>query len=214
MRRAAGNTLRPGGLFLTDRLAQLAEVAAGWKVLDVGSGSGDSVRRLRQRYGAAAFGVDASFDQVRSGSGLPLAVADAALLPVRPGSLDMVLCECVLSLLPDPSGVLDSFRSLLVPGGILALTDLYLRGPGRAHPHAGSCLAWNAVKDDVCLLVEQAGFSVCLFEDHSRLLGELAARLVLAGEPSCSLLSFSACGAGGASPGYFLLLARRREHAA
>ncbi len=237
MREAAGDTLRPGGFSLTDRLAELAGIAPGWRVLDAGCGLGASVLRLRQRYGATSIGTDRSIRQIAAARSAvphaPLLVADTFRLPFRPQSMHMVLCECALSLLPNPKAALHGFHTVLAPGGLLGLTDLYLRESGNSgcaekisppshHDHVppppGSCLGWNATRDALEQMLHETGFRIRIFEDHSPLLGELAARLVFAGESPCGLLPASpsspcpTCSPPAAlrvRPGYFLLLAER-----
>lgn len=183
-REALGDTLRPGGFSLTDRLATLAGIHPGWRVLDVGCGTGATVLHLRQRYGASAFGCDHSTAQTTKAKdrhGVPVIVANAANLPFADGSMKMVFCECVLSLLVKPLEVLRGLRRLLVPGGLLGVSDLYLRGEGHARVTEGSCLAWQATRMRIESLLHEAGFALHTFEDHSPLLRETAARLALSG---------------------------------
>ncbi|MFV0348867.1 MAG: DVU_1556 family methyltransferase [Halodesulfovibrio sp.] len=228
MRSVSGGIFRPGGLQLTDRMAELAGVLPGWRIADMGCGQGASVLHLRQRYGAKAVGVDSALSQAgAAGPGrLPLAVGDAANPPFMNGSFRMVLCECVLSLLPDTQEALRAFRALLEPGGMLAVSDLYYRHKPSAGVNASrqgssiqesgiscpeqscagrSCLGWGADRADVEAHLRQAGFALRVFEDHSDLLGELAARLVMAGEPLCRP------SAGSGTAGYFLMIADRLE---
>ena len=225
MRSVAGGIFRPGGLALTDRIAELAGVLPGWRIADMGCGQGASVLRLRQRYGAKAVGVDAALSQAGAAAPvrLPLAVGDAANPPFMNGSFRMVLCECVLSLLPDTQGALRAFHALLEPGGVLAVSDLYYRHKPSAGVDAAqqgisskggcatgncvgqSCLGWGADRAAVEAHLRQAGFALRVFEDHSDLLGELAARLVMAGEPLCPP------SAGSGTAGYFLMIADRLE---
>ncbi len=229
MRAVSDGIFRPGGLALTDRMAELAGLAPGWTVLDVGCGTGASVMRLRQRFGACAVGMDALFSQVRpqedrnaTAAPLPLVIGTAEHPPFRRGAFRMILCECVLSLLPDTRAALATLHALLAPGGILGITDLYLRtGPGSPNgaaspsslPH-GSCLGWRADRRAIAEHLHHTGFTLRRFEDHSKQLGELAARLVLAGESPCLLSPAGACGDSTGpdtgTPGYFLLLADRR----
>lgn len=182
-REVLGDTLRPGGFLLTDRIATLGGMRPGWRVLDMGCGTGATMLHLRQRYGALAFGCDRSTSQIASAKdrGLPAIVADAGNLPFSDESMDMVLCECVLSLLENPLQVLRDLHRLLVPGGLLGVSDLYLRGEGHAHVPEGSCLAWQATRTTIESLLQQAGFTLRTFEDHSSLLRETAARLALSG---------------------------------
>ena len=209
LRQAAGETLRPGGFALTDRACELIGVAPGWRVLDVGSGLGATVARLRARYGADAWGVEPSGTQAaRSGSAhLVRGLGDA--LPFGSGTFDAVFCECVLSLLPDAGAGLDEFHRVLAPGGFLVLADLCASsgscgcGPaGDASPGGpGSCADRAPSVSAVRALAEARGFSVRAVEDHSRHLRDLAARLILAGEPPAR------CGRG---LGYYLMITTKQ----
>lgn len=203
LRRAAGDTLRPGGFALTDRAAELGGVVPGMRVLDAGAGLGASVARLRSRHGARAVGVEPSAAQLarRDGPRLPLARADILALPFTAGTFGMVLCECVLSLLPDPAPALAECARVLAPGGVLAVTDLCLPPGAEARAGADGCARDAPPAGAAPALARAAGLDPFLFEDHSPLVRDLAARLILAGESP---------GRGcAARRGYYLLLARK-----
>jgi SAM-dependent methyltransferase len=73
--------------------------------------------------------------------------------------------------------------------------------------HQGDCIAGAMPLEQLSGHLRQAGFAVHTFEDHSRLLAELAGQLIFAGLPAAELCG---CGAGG-KPGYFLCLARPQQ---
>ena len=50
MRRVTGDTLRPGGMFLTDRAIKICDFKYGDKILDVGCGMGVTVEKLKREY--------------------------------------------------------------------------------------------------------------------------------------------------------------------
>jgi len=211
LRDAAGDTLRPGGFDLTDRAAEFIGLTPGRRVLDVGSGLGATVARLRARFGADAWGVEPSSVQTeRAGSRAHLVRAVGDTLPFRSGSFDAVFCECVLSLLPDPAAGIGEFVRVLAPSGHLVLTDL-CAGPGGERgcgcgsaslADAGASCADRAMPvASVRALAEEHGLDVLLVEDHARHLRDLAARLLLAGE------TLVPCGSG---LGYYLMIARKR----
>lgn len=77
--------------------------------------------------------------------------------------------------------------------------------------HVLSCRAGAVPRADMETMLRRAGFTVLAFEDHSRLLAELAGRLLFAGAELAEL--FGCGGGGGGRPGYALLLARRDDAA-
>ena len=60
MQGITGDTLRPGGMFLTDRAIKICDFKANDKILDVGCGMGVTVERLKSVYNLNSFGVDPS----------------------------------------------------------------------------------------------------------------------------------------------------------
>lgn len=50
MRGVTGDTLRPGGMFLTDRAVKICDFKNGDKILDVGCGMGATVEKLKNIY--------------------------------------------------------------------------------------------------------------------------------------------------------------------
>lgn len=193
LRDITGTTIRPGGLTLTDRALEFCSFAAGAQLLDVGCGAGASVEHLRSRYGLDASGVDISTalicEGLRRNPALPLSVGAAETLPYQDESRDGILCECVLSLLTEPRLALTEFRLLLRSGGYLILSDMYSKDTALGQPEA-----WLA----------ENGFTILLWEDHTPLLRELAARLVMANGSLAGL-----CCTTAAKPGYYLLVARK-----
>ncbi|WP_373501531.1 DVU_1556 family methyltransferase [Desulfococcus sp.] len=179
-----GETLRPGGFMLTDRSVGLCALPPGARVADIGCGNGATVRRLRERFGLAAVGFDASLSMLRKAPPGGLVVQGRAeALPVVSGSMAAVFCECVLSLVPSPAEALRECRRVLAPEGFLILADLYQRFPAEAGmpgEHGASCAAGARSRPDMERCVRDKGFALMRWEDHTRLLKELAARIVFA----------------------------------
>lgn len=106
--------------WLEDRLWRLA---GDGPVLDLGCGRGWWLERLAGR-GVAAVGVERERERAALAARYrPVAVADAARLPLAGASVDLVWCIHVLHHLPDPSAVLAEIHRVLRPGGSLVLAE-------------------------------------------------------------------------------------------
>ncbi len=95
-------------------------------LLDLGCGTGIVTARLG-RPGLRVLGADASHGMAGAAlrRGVPVALADAARLPVRSGSLDAVSAVWLLHLLREPGvvpAVIAEAARVLRPGGVLVTT--------------------------------------------------------------------------------------------
>lgn len=179
VRRATGETLRPGGMALTERALALCDFPARARVLDLGSGTGATLARLRQE-GLAACGLDrsATLLALAKARQAPLVAGLATSLPLAAGVLDGLFCECVLSAVNQPEPMLTEIARVLRPGGLFVLTDLYLRPGPTAQADVPGC-AGGAVHQDVLLeRLSRHGLVPLRFEDHTRLLADLTCRLI------------------------------------
>lgn len=215
-RLATGDCLRPGGVELTAQgLAQCA-FNPGDRVADLGCGPGVTLALLAER-GLRPVGVDRSPAMLQEAGrrlpGVALAAGLLECLPLKDGCMDGAVCECALSLSPYPERALSAIARILRPGGRLLLTDITVREGGGA---AGQGCARGAVPADVVAeRLARQGFRVLVSEDHSRLLAELAGRLLFQGVPRSALLAWmggcpddgSAC--SGKRFGYGLFVAEK-----
>jgi len=179
VRRATGETLRPGGLTLTERALDLCQLPAGARVLDLGCGTGATVARLRAG-GLAAAGLDCStalLGQARTRR-VPLLAGRAQTLPLAGACLDAVFCECVLSAAGEPEATLAEIARVLRPGGLFVLTDLYLRPGPAASPTAKGCVGGAVYRDVLLDRLAGQGLTPLRFEDHTKLLADLTCRLI------------------------------------
>lgn len=224
LRAVTGTLLRPGGFRLTERGISFCGFSPSATIVDVGCGAGASVAYLREKFQCTVLGLDSSEDLLRENRRTgksPLALARAEELPVSHDVCDGILCECVLSLLPEPQRALSEFIRVLRPGGHLILSDLYNRCPENTDtPCSDSSDSPLRNRSTLESLVIAAGFELLVWEDHTRYLKELAAQLIISQDFSPDLCDFfAACGlgAGGSparrtppGPGYFLLVAKKK----
>ena len=219
---------RPGGLELTAHAIAIAALPAGARILDLGSGGGDTVRYLLARQ-FDAIGVDCAVDPAADalhGAGADTRmVAPAEALPFASGTFHAVLAECSFSLFGDRDRALSECARVLVRGGRLIISDLYARQPqsiAALRALHGSCAAGILVREELESSLSKSGFAVDVWEDHSRALRKCAARFLFeygsldglwncaGGESSQEVQSAMRA----ARAGYFLLIATKNRTAA
>ncbi|MGD2215935.1 MAG: methyltransferase domain-containing protein [Gemmatimonadales bacterium] len=124
---------------LIEHLAERAGIRHGERVLDVGCGYGASARWLSSRFGCPVTGVTISAAQARlarrynlrrrGASSIDIVRADAAILPIRDATFDLVwVVECSEHL-PAKRRFVENVARLLRPGGRFALCT-WLRSDG------------------------------------------------------------------------------------
>lgn len=119
-----------------------AEVALGYRVLDVSTGTGEAALLTLPIIGISGIviGADiapAMLEAARDRLGEPLfwqVAADGQALPFKDGSFDAVICQLGLQFFPDPALGLREFRRVLRTAGCLAVC--VISTPDRA-PMAG-----------------------------------------------------------------------------
>jgi demethylmenaquinone methyltransferase/2-methoxy-6-polyprenyl-1,4-benzoquinol methylase len=96
----------------------------GARVLDLASGTGDFLRILAWG-GLAPLGMDLSWGMLQAnGTGLPLAQADGAALPMGSASVDGVTCGYALRNFTDLPGVFGELGRVVRPGGRISLLEV------------------------------------------------------------------------------------------
>jgi SAM-dependent methyltransferase len=228
LRQVTGDTIRPGGLAITERALAVCRLPAGARALDLGCGMGGTLEQLAAAHLFAAVGCDLSARSLREGRRrvptLPLVQAPAECLPIPGESVDVILAECTLSVTGKQEQVLAECRRVLRGGGFLIVSDLYARNPAGdpalRQAARGSCFGGLCSREQIVESLEAKGFRMVLWEDHSQALKDLAVQLILT---HGSLEPFWRCASAGfagadmqkmvarSRPGYFLLIARKRH---
>ncbi len=152
-----------------------AGLRSGQTVLDLGSGAGLDVFVARDEVGESGhvIGVDmtaemiakarensdrASFDNVE------FRLGEIEHLPVSSNSIDVVISNCVLNLVPDKQRAFAEIFRVLKPGGHFCISDIvssrklpdWLKGIADAY---AGCVAGAIPKEDYLKLIQETGFS-------------------------------------------------------
>jgi len=222
--------IRPGGLKLTEEALAICNPGPRDVILDVGCGTGVSVEYLIDEHNLTAVGLDPSPTLLYSGRTrnkyLPLVLATGEHLPLKTGSIEIVLSECSLSVMDNPDSALSEFHRILKPGGKLAITDLYARRPENA-------LNLNTLPIDSCLngawtiynlmsSLHTHHFRLLTWEDRSQVFKRYIAHMILTQNSIdhfwCTLLpqghdpDIVRQIIADARPGYFLCIAQREAN--
>lgn len=220
------NTLRPGGLALTERMLTLCNLPAKSIIMDMGCGSGETIEYLQKSGFRDVIGIDRSELLLRTGitqhPNLPLTCAFGETLPIAGCQVDAILAECSLSATSNINGVLAEFQRVLRSNGRLALSDVYVRNPEGLSALTAlpfNCGLRNATTHaELTAHLKAYDFEILAFEDHSEMLKHLAVQLILT---YGSMNEFWDCSASvndsmgiqdavkKAKLGYFLLVAKK-----
>ncbi len=151
---------------------EVASLRRGEVVLDLGSGGGIDVFLAARKVGprGRAIGVDMTPEMVARARRAAGAATNAEFrlgelehLPVADASVDVVLSNCVVNLVPDKRPVYEEAFRVLRPGGRLAIADMvatrpiparFRRDPDRWASCSSGALAPSAIRR----LLRSAGF--------------------------------------------------------
>jgi arsenite methyltransferase len=151
-----------------------AALRAGETVLDLGSGAGFDAFLAAREVGptGGVIGVDMTDDMLARARENAAAAGFANVefrrgfieaLPVDDASVDVVISNCVVNLVPDKAAVYREAARVLRPGGRLVVSDVVLDAPlpaeiaGNAAALTG-CVAGASLRTDYLATMAEAGF--------------------------------------------------------
>lgn len=187
-----------------------AIVRAGDTVLDLGSGAGNDVFVARALTGPAGhvIGVDmvpemvarAKANAERLGAtNVTFHLGEIESLPLDESTVDVVISNCVLNLVPDKARAFAEIRRVLRPGGHFSVSDIVLTGelPAGVRESAvmyAGCVAGALQEQEYLDVITAAGFVDVQVRKRKRI--DLPDELVAQVLPPAAAVAFRASDAG------------------
>lgn len=153
---------------------EFAQIKPGNTVLDLGSGAGNDCFVARELIGESGkvIGVDMTDVMIRKArenadklnfNNVEFRKGDIEDLPVSDDSVDVVISNCVLNLVPDKTRAFSEMHRVLRPGGHFSVSDVVLKGDlpaalkNDAEMYAG-CVSGAIQREEYLRLLEETGF--------------------------------------------------------
>ena len=153
---------------------QFAKIKAGDTVVDLGSGAGNDAFIARHETGPTGkvIGVDFVSEMIKKArtnadkmgfNNVEFRYGDIEDMPITHETVDVVVSNCVLNLLPAKDKIFYEIERVLKAGGHFSISDIVLKGElpdalrQSAEMYAG-CVAGAIQKEDYLSLIAEAGF--------------------------------------------------------
>ncbi|MFQ5448386.1 MAG: arsenite methyltransferase [Saprospiraceae bacterium] len=153
---------------------EFAQIKKGDTVVDLGSGAGNDCFVARAIAGETGkvIGLDmteAMIEKARENAGklgfnnVEFRLGDIEKMPIGGSSVDVVVSNCVLNLVPNKVQAFKEIYRILKPGGHFSISDVVIVGelPQRLQTDAGmyaGCVAGAIQKEEYLDLIRQTGF--------------------------------------------------------
>lgn len=153
---------------------EIAKLAPGQTVLDLGSGAGNDAFVARAVVGEAGhvIGVDMTEAMIararanaekRGFANVEFRLGEIEALPVDAASVDVVVSNCVLNLVPDKRQAFAEIFRVLKPGGHFSISDIVSEGEVPAEIKASlaayaACIGGAVDRADYLGLIGETGF--------------------------------------------------------
>lgn len=168
---------------------EIAGIKMGDTVLDLGSGAGNDVFIARSQTGEAGkvIGVDfteamlakANENKEKLGyQNVEFLYGDIEELPIESSSIDVVISNCVMNLVPDKAKAYKEVFRVLKPGGHFSISDVVLNGSlpkailNAAEMYA-ACISGALERTAYLQVIEDSGFEfVSVLKQHDIVLSD------------------------------------------
>lgn len=161
---------------LTHTVLQGGEV-----VLDLGSGGGIDVFRASKLVGSngKVIGVDSTPEMIFTARELAekydygnveFRLGEIEHLPVESNSIDLVISNCVLNLVPDKTIAFKEIYRALKPGGRMVISDMVATSKSKKridYEEWAACIAGAITTDEYNALLQQTGFRDIHYVDEN-----------------------------------------------
>ena len=153
---------------------RLVDLEPGMTVVDLGSGAGIDVFLAAKKVGAAGkvIGVDMTESMIEKAranaaeggyANVDFRLGEIENLPVASGSVDVIISNCVINLVPDKGRAFAEAYRVLKPGGRIQISDMVTTGVmpddvQRDMEKWTGCLAGALNRDVYLEKIRQAGF--------------------------------------------------------
>lgn len=224
IRNVTGESLRPGGFFLTERAISFCNIKRDAKALDIGCGMGATVDYLQNKMGIYARGIDPSQLLIKLGKekfNLDLDLGKGEDLPYEDNYFDIVFTECTLSLMDDYRQTLKEIYRILKPEGYYIISDVYGRKPEYINDlkkmEIQSCLRNLFDLEILSQEIKKNNFKIINQEDWTSFLKKLMVEIIFKYGSMKEFWNITTCSNCGdfneklklCKPGYFLMISKR-----
>jgi len=189
---ALDEVLHPGGLELTARVAEVAEISSESRVLDISSGRGTTACFLAQQFGCHITGIDISPLSTSLASHkaavqnlsplIDFLAADAEQLPFANCSFDVIISECSFSLQIEKQRGAGEIARVLKTGGKFVLTDVMLKSnlsqELKTDLTFSCCFSGAETQAGYSQIFTEAGLEDIHFEDHSKAMKKVTYQVI------------------------------------
>jgi len=150
-----------------------AEIREGETVLDLGSGGGVDVFRASKLVGqnGKVIGLDATPEMIfraretakkHGYKNVEFRLGEIEHIPIESNTVDLVISNCVLNLVPDKELAFKEIHRVLKPGGQISISDMVATQEGRKiiKPEEwAACIAGAVTFDEYRSILEKTGFT-------------------------------------------------------